>query len=150
MADDFNDGQEWGRLLLIKLGDGATPENLLPLCGLTTRSFSMGNAQVDTTVPNCANPGGKVVQTSRPGQQTVTFNGSGKFIKGVNTKRFVGYVRENKPFTAEVVVPGDGSYTAQWMVSDFQFSGDGTNTMEFTATFNTVTEYEYEEEVVIP
>lgn len=150
MAEEFNDGQEWGRSLLMRLGDGATPEVFKILCGVKARSFTIGAATVDTTVPSCTNPGGKVVATSRPGQQTVSFEASGKFVKGADTKRFQGYVRDNKPFNAEVVVPGDGTYTAQWMVSNFQYTGDETNTLEFSATFNTVTDYEFEEEVIVP
>lgn len=147
MADEFNDGQEWGRVLLIKIGDGATPEVFKILCGVKSRSFTVGAATVDTTVPSCTNPGGKVVATSRPGQQTVSFEASGKFVKGADTKRFLACVRDNKPFNAEVIVPSDGTYTAQWMVSNFQLTGDETNTLEFSATFNTVTEYVYEAEV---
>lgn len=146
MADEFNDGQEWGRTLLFKIGDGATPEAFLPLCGVKTRSFTIGASQVDTTVPSCTNPGGKVIQTSRPGQQTVSFDAAGKFVTGADTKRFLAYVRDNKPFNGIVIVPSDGSYTAQWMVSNFQFTGDETNTLEFSGTFNTVTEYEFEDE----
>ncbi len=150
MADEFTDGQEWGRTLLIKIGDGATPEVFANLCGVKTRSFKLSSSTIDTTTPSCTTPGGKVVQTSRPGQQTVSFDASGKFIGGATMALFLSYVRDTKPFKAEVVVPGDGTYTAQWMVSNFQFSGDMENTMEFSATFNTVTEYTYEAETPTP
>ncbi len=146
MADEFQDGQEWGRTLLIKIGDGNSPEIFSNLCGIKTRSFTLSSDRVDTTVPNCANPGAKVVQTSRPGVQAVSFTGAGKVIVGANTSAFMAYVRDNEPFSAQVVVPGDGTYEAQWVVTNFELSGDETNTMEFSATWNTTTEYTFEAE----
>ncbi|WP_412063975.1 phage tail tube protein [Rhizobium sp. SYY.PMSO] len=146
MADEFQDGQEWGRTLLIKIGDGNSPEVFSNFCGLKTRSFTLSADRVDTTTPNCANPGGKVVQTSRPGVQSVSFTGAGKAINGATMATFRGYVRNNEPFNAQVVVPGDGIYEAQWTVTNFELSGDETNTMEFSATWNTVTDYTYEAE----
>ncbi len=146
MADEYEDGQVFGRTLLIQIGDGATPEVFKNLCGLKTRSFTLSADRIDTTVPSCTNPGGPVVQTSRPGVQSVAFTGAGKAIVGADTKKFRQYVRENTPFNAKVIVPGDGTYTAQWVVTNFELSGDETNTMEFSATFNTTTVYSFEEE----
>ncbi|WP_234836899.1 phage tail tube protein [Sinorhizobium meliloti] len=51
-------GQQLGRSLLIKIGDGNTPEVFSNLCGLKTRSFNMSANEVDTTIPSCTNPGG--------------------------------------------------------------------------------------------
>ncbi len=143
---EYEDGQVWGRTLLIKIGDGATPEVFTNLCGIKTRSFTMSSDRVDTTTPSCTNPGDKVVQTSRPGVQSVSFTGAGKVVSGATTTKFREYVRNNEPFNAQVVVPGDGTYEAQWTVTNFELSGDETNTMEFNATWNTVTDYTYEAE----
>ncbi|MFT4162474.1 phage tail tube protein [Shinella sp.] len=143
MAEDYDDGQVFGRTLLIKITDDGSPAQFNNFCGMKTRSFTLSSDRVDTTVPNCANPGGKVVQTSRPGVQAVSFTGAGKVIVGANTSAFMGYVRDNEPFAAQVVVPGDGTYEAQWVVTNFELSGDETNTMEFSATWNTTTEYTF-------
>ncbi|NTF69377.1 phage tail tube protein [Rhizobium rhizogenes] len=129
------DGQQIGRLLLIKVGDGADPEAFSNLCGLKTRSFNMSATEVDTTIPSCTNPGGPVQKTSRPGISSRTFTGSGNFVSSAAMDGFMNHVRASSVFNAQVVVPGDGTYEGQWFVTDFSFSGDVEPNMEFNATF---------------
>lgn len=143
------DGQQLGRLLLIKIGDGATPgpEVFTNLCGLKTRSFNMSANEVDTTIPSCTNPGGPVQKTSRPGISNRTFSGSGNFVKGTTSTAFLNKVRNSEAFNAQVVVPGDGTYEGSWMVTDFEFSGDVEPNMEFSATFVAADVLEFTAEV---
>ncbi|WFU88988.1 phage tail tube protein [Rhizobium sp. CC1099] len=129
------DGQQLGRLLLIKIGDGADPEVFNNMCGLKTRSFNMSANEIDTTIPSCTNPGGPVQKTSRPGISNRTFSGSGAFVSSTAMDTFMGYVRGASAFNAQVIVPGDGTYEGSWMVTDFSFSGDVEPNMEFSATF---------------
>lgn len=129
------DGQQLGRLLLIKLGDGGSPEVFTNLCGIKTRSFNMSANEVDTTIPSCTNPGGPVQKTSRPGIANRTFTGSGNFVASTAMDTFMDHVRAAEAFNAQVVVPGDGTYEGSWMVTDFTFSGDVEPNMEFNATF---------------
>ncbi len=127
--------QQQGRLLLIKIGDGASPEAFANLCGLTTRNFNLSANEIDTTVPDCDNPGAAVQKTSEPGIVNRTFTGSGKFISGAPQATLMGHVRGATIFNAKVVVPGEGTYQGPWMVSDFDFSGEMEGNMEFSATF---------------
>ena len=138
--------QQTGRTLLIRIGDGATPEVFANLCGIKTRSFNMSANQVDTTVPDCNNPGGPVQQTSVPGITQRTFTGSGKFVSGGTQKILLDHVRAATVFNAEVVVPGDGEYAGPWMVSDFEFSGEDEGNMDFSATFTAAGPLEFTEE----
>ncbi len=129
------DGQQLGRLLLIKIGNGAEPEDFKNLCGIKTRNFNLSANEVDTTIPSCTNPGGPVQKTSRPGISNRTFTGSGNFVKSANSTYFLNKVRNSEAFNAQVVVPGDGTYEGSWMVTEFSFSGDVEPNMEFNATF---------------
>lgn len=127
--------QQKGRLLLIQLGNAAEPEVFTNLCGITTRSFNLSANEVDTTMPDCANPGGPVQRTVEPGIVNRTFSGSGKFVSGAQTAAFMTHVREATIFNAKVLVPGDGTYTGPWMVSEFEFSGEMEGNMDFSSTF---------------
>lgn len=129
------DGQQLGRLLLIKIGDGADPEVFSNLCGLKTRSFNMSATEVDTTIPSCTNPGDPVQKTSRPGISSRTFTGSGNFVSSTAMKAFMAHVRASSAFNAQVIVPGDGTYEGEWFVTDFSFNGDVEPNLEFSATF---------------
>jgi TP901-1 family phage major tail protein len=127
--------QEKGRLLLIQIGDGGGTEVFANLCGLKTRSFNLSANEVDTTIPDCENPGGPVQKTAEPGITNRTFSGSGKFVSGATQAILMGHVNAATVFNAKVIVPGVGTYAGSWMVSDFEFSGEDEGTMEFSATF---------------
>lgn len=128
--------QQKGRLLLIKIGNAANPEVFANLCGLKTRSFNLSASEVDTTMPDCENPGAAVQKTAEPGVVNRTFTGAGAFVSGATQAILMGHVRGATTFNAQVVVPGEGTYTGLWMVSDFEFSGEYEGSMEFSATFS--------------
>lgn len=130
------DGQQEGRLLLIQTGDGGSPEAFTNLCGIVTRSFNMSANDVDTTIPDCENPENTPQKTGVPGIKSRTFTGSGKFVKSVNTTAFMQHVIDATSFNAKVIVPGLGTFTGVWYVTDFSFSGEMEGTLAFDATFN--------------
>ncbi|WP_138725381.1 phage major tail protein, TP901-1 family [Brucella intermedia] len=144
------DGQQIGRLLLIQIGDGNTtpgPETFTNLCGLQTRSFNMSANSVDTTIPDCQNPGATPQKTGVPGIKQRTFTGSGKFVAGANSAYFIGKVNDAAIFNAIVIVPGLGSYEGPWFVTDFEFSGEQEGNMDFSATFEAAGPLTFEAEV---
>ena len=71
--------QENGRELVIKRstapdGSGTRRFRLRPDAD---SAWSISNAEIDTTVPNCTNPALPIVATSVPGRQTLEFTGDG-------------------------------------------------------------------------
>lgn len=128
-------GQQLGRLLLIKISDGGSPEVFSNLCGLKTRSFDLTTASVDTTIPSCTNPGDVVQKTGRPGQASRTFTGSGAYVAGANMSAFMNHVMNATQFNAQVVVPGLGTFEGPYFVTNFNLSGDVDPNMDFSATF---------------
>lgn len=128
-------GQQIGRTLLIQIGDGETPEVFKNLCGLTTRSFNMSANEVDTTIGNCENPAETPQKTAEPGIKNRTFSGSGKYVAKAETGAFITHVNNATKFNAKVIVPGLGTYTGSWFVSDFEFSGELEGNMDFSSTF---------------
>ena len=129
--------QQLGRTLLIQIGDGASPgpEVFTNLCGLKTRSFNLSASEIDTTIPSCTNPGEEVQKTSRPGMVNRTFSGSGAFVSSAAMTAFMDKVINATVFNAKILVPGLGTFTGPFFVTDFEFSGDMENNMEFSATF---------------
>lgn len=142
--------EQLGRLLLIRIGDGASPEVFANLCGIKTRSFNLSANETDTTKPDCANPGGPVQRTARPGIVQRTFSGSGSFVAGGPSAVLMAHVRNATMFNAEVVVPGEGVYKGRWMVSDFEFEGDMEDDMQFSATFSAAGALTFTAEAVAP
>ena len=128
--------QQNARELVIKRGDGASPEVFTFVCGLRTRSFQMSNAQIDTTVPNCDNPAQPIVATSRPGRQTLTFSGDGLFDSDEVGQDVADDARlQRVTINYQVIVPGYGTFEGPFMISDFEFSGDMEDPLAFSATW---------------
>lgn len=141
------DRQHSGRTLLIQMGSGASPEVYKNFCGVNTRSFNMSANEVDTTVVDCLNPAATPQKTAEPGIKSRTFTGSGKYISGVSTSAFMQHVIDATAFPAKVIVPGLGSFTGQWFVSDFELSGEMEGTLEFSATWIAASALEFVAEV---
>ena len=129
------DGQQQGRLLLIQIGDGGSPETFSNLCGVTTTTFNMSANEVDTTIPDCVNPGNTPQKTIDLGIKNRTFTGQGKFVKSVNSTAFIQHVIDATKFNAKVIVPGLGSFTGLWGVTSFEFGGEMEGTMTFNGTW---------------
>ncbi|MGQ3213007.1 phage tail tube protein [Shinella sp.] len=137
------DGEQLGRLLLIKLGDGATPEVFTNLCGLKDRSFDLSANTVDTTKPSCTNPGGPVQKTGRPGITSRTFSGSGTFVSSSIMKAFMGKVINTTVFNAQVVVPGLGTFEGPYFATNFTFDGGMEDDLQFNGTFEAAGELSF-------
>lgn len=128
--------QQNARELVIKRGDGASPQVFSFVCGIKTRTFSMANASIDTTVPNCTDPSAPIVATARPGRQTITFSGDGLFDNNAIGKLVADDAREqNINATYQVIVPGYGTFEGPFFISDFSWNGDMEAPLAFSATW---------------
>jgi TP901-1 family phage major tail protein len=128
--------QQDAKELVIKRGDGASPEVFSFVCGIRTRTFSMSNASIDTTVPNCEDPSLPIVATARPGRQTITFSGDGLFDSNAAGKAIADDAREqNIETNYQVIVPGYGTFEGPFFISDFQWNGDMEDPLAFSATW---------------
>lgn len=129
------DGQQTGRLLLIQISDSASPATYNSLCGIQTRSFNLSANDIDTTIPSCDAPEETPQKTGMPGIKNRTFSGSGKFVKSASSTAFMQHVIDATIFGAKVIVPGLGTFTGDWYVTDFTLDGEQEGTMGFDATF---------------
>ncbi len=128
--------QQNARELVIKRGDAGSPENFTFVCGMRTRSFQMSNAQVDTTVPSCADPSAPIVATARPGRQTIQFSGDGLFDNDAVGKAVADDARtQSITRNYQVIVPGYGTFEGPFFISDFEWSGDMEDPLAFSATW---------------
>jgi predicted secreted protein len=127
--------QQLGRLLLIKIATAQGPRVVENMCGFRARTFNLSANEVDRTIPNCDNPGGPVQRRVRPGIAQRTFSGSGLFVSGSVSGLVIEHVNANTVLDADVIVPGVGTYSGDWMISNFELSGDVEDDLAFSATF---------------
>lgn len=127
--------QQIGRALLIKAGDGASPEVFTNICGIKTRSFNMSANEVDTTVPDCDNPENPPQKTSAPGILDQSFSGSGLFTNTAAGKQMLDDARGGVTRNYQVVVPGYGTFEGPYGVFNLELAGELEGNLEFSATF---------------
>jgi predicted secreted protein len=124
------------RNLLIKrsaLADGTGARG--NVCGIRTRSWSIANAEIDTTIPNCDDPSLPLVTTSEPGAQTLEFTGDGIFEDSTASILVADDARLQRSPIYEVIVPGYGTWVGPMSVFNYQWNGDQAEKLQFSATW---------------
>lgn len=124
--------QQNARELVIKRYNGSTFDFV---CGIRTRSWTMSNAQIDTTVPDCDDPSAPIVATAIPGRQTLSFSGDGLFDTAQVGKDVADDARLQRITNYQIIAPDYGQWEGPFMVSDFEFSGDMEDPLAFSATW---------------
>lgn len=127
--------QQDAKELVIERGDGASPEVFSYVCGLRSKTFTMSNASIDTTVPNCEDPSLPIIATARPGRQTLTFQGDGLFDNATVGKAVFDDARNQTETNYRITIPGVGSFAGPMFVSDYSNSGDMEDPLAFSATW---------------
>lgn len=136
-----------GRLLLLKVGDGNSPETYLTPCGFKARSFTINNNLVDTSRPDCQSPGGIVRYTGMYGIQTLTFSGSGTSEDSATNLRLKDAARNQTDLNCQIVVPDEGVYEGAVLIGSMEYSGDTEGEMEFSCDITFTGGWTYEAEV---
>jgi predicted secreted protein len=127
--------RQQGLALLLKRGDGGSPEVFTTLCGFKDRSLNLSTSQIDTTAQDCnAALGVPVQETSAPGKQSRSFNVSGNFEDDVAGKATVDDARLGNVTNYQIIVPGYGTFEGPMFWTDFTLDGPIEGDMEFSGT----------------
>ncbi|MFN6976710.1 MAG: phage major tail protein, TP901-1 family [Gemmobacter sp.] len=124
-----------GRLVLIRIGDGAVPEVYAVLCGLTAKSLSIGNEEIDVTTADCVAPGGIMWSEVLAGTKRVSVSGSGLFTDETTEKRLNTVAMSADAMAMfEVVVPSLGTFQGRFMVQSLEFTGNNSEGATYALT----------------
>jgi TP901-1 family phage major tail protein len=122
-----------GRLLLIKIHDGADPGAYETFCGLTTRALTINNEEFDVTTADCETPGGKMWAEVLDGVSRISVSGNGYTKKDDAEARLATIAMASPPVEGfQVIVPNVGTFTAEMFVQSSEFGGDDTNGATFS------------------
>lgn len=128
--------QQVGRLLAIKVGDGASPNEAFSFgCGFTTQQFQINNNMVDITTPDCANPANIPKEKLTYGIQSIQFTGSGKADNAASNLGFHNAARQQLTKNYQIIVPGWGMFQGPFLIESLNLSGEQEGNMDFEATF---------------
>lgn len=115
-----------GRLMLIKIGDGATPtEAFTTLCGLRSKTLTINNAEVDVTSADCTTPGGPLWTEVMDGAKRVSVSGNGYFKDETAEATLTTLALADTPMgNFQIIVPDFGTFEGEFMVSSVEFGGE--------------------------
>lgn len=114
-----------GRLLLIKMGDGADPEVFTTICALTTKSITINNEEIDITTPDCDDPGGAMWTEVIDGAKRLSFSGNGISKGRAEELSALEVALASTPeANLQVVLPNFGTFAARFFFQSFEVGGE--------------------------
>jgi TP901-1 family phage major tail protein len=121
-----------GKDLLIKVGDGATPEVFTTIAGLRTTSLGFNAQTIDITNADSANMWRELLANAGVRQASVSGSGVFKDAGSDETARGIFFNQDLKNW--KIVVPDFGEITGPFAVAALQYEGtyDGEVRMSLT------------------
>lgn len=121
-----------GRDVLIRLGDGASPEGFVTVAGIRTKTFSLKAPAADATAAD--SPEGWREMIAGAGVKTVSVKGAGVFKDAASDARMRQVFFDGEAVNTELVVPDFGILSGAFIVDELKYGGahDGEATMEIT------------------
>ncbi len=110
-----------GKDMLVKIGDGGSPESFTTVAGLRTRTFSLNAREVDATH---SESGGWRELLAGAGVRQAAVAGAGVFLNdaaalSLRAAFFAGAVRR-----FQLAVPGLGTMTGPFLIANLDYAGD--------------------------
>lgn len=115
-----------GRLMLVKIGDGATPtEAFTTLCGLRSKTLTINNAEVDVTSASCSDPGGPLWTEVMEGAKRVEVSGNGYFTDSAAEGALKDLAMDDTPLANfQIIVPDFGTFQGSFILSSVEYGGE--------------------------
>lgn len=114
-----------GRALLVKIGDGASPEVFSNLCGLNSKTLTINNSSIDVTTPDCSSPGGALWTETLGGLKNVSVSGDGFFEDSASELRMNTLAMASDNIgNFQIVVPDFGTYAGAFRIASLEFGGE--------------------------
>ncbi len=120
-----------GSALLLKIGDGASPEAFTTIGGLRSTSITLNDEAVDIT-----NKDSSAVRAllANGGFQSTTISGSGVFTDAASEGTLRGKFGASSFSNFQVIVPDFGTYTGAFMVASLEYAGEFNGEVTYSVT----------------
>jgi TP901-1 family phage major tail protein len=117
--------KQQGRLLLIKIGDGATSEVFSVLCGLNSKTLTINTNEYDVTTADCVTPGGALWTEVQTGAKRLSVSGNGYFEDSAAEARAnTVAMADDAVANYQVIVPGLGTFSGAFILSTLEWGGE--------------------------
>ena len=114
-------GQD-GANLLLKIGDGASPQIFTTIGGCRTNQIALNEEMVDITNKSSAN---KMRELLRAGVKSVSCSGEGVFVDdaAIETVRGYFFATDGLFVDFELIVPDFGTFMGPFLLTNLTFDG---------------------------
>jgi TP901-1 family phage major tail protein len=110
-----------GKELIVRIGDGGTPETFTTVAGLRASTFSLNAREIDATH---AQSRGGWRELIGAGLRQAAFAGSGVFLKGAAAERLRAVFFAGDAASFEIVAPGLGVFAGPFLIANLDYAGD--------------------------
>ena len=110
-----------GRDLLVKIGDGGSPETFTTVAGLRATTLSFNSTTVDITNADSANQWRELLAGA--GVKSAAFSGSGVFKDAASDESLRSAFFNQTAPNFQVVIPNFGTVTGAFQIASLQYEG---------------------------
>lgn len=111
-----------GSDLLVKIGDGGSPESFTAAVGLRTKSMKFNAESVDISNSDSVNKWRELLAGA--GLKSATFTGSGVFKDDTTDETIRAEYVAQTIKNYQIVIPGFGTWEGPFQITDLEYSGD--------------------------
>lgn len=131
-----------GSDLLIKVGDGASPEVFTALAGLRSKTLKFNTETVDVTNQDSTGKWRELLEGA--GIKSASVSGSGVFTDAtadetIRAAKFAGTIKNY-----QIIIPGFGTVEGPFQISDLQYGGDHNKEVPVDLTLESAGEITWE------
>ena len=120
-----------GSSLLVKIGDGASPEAFTTIGGLRSTSISLNDEAVDVTTMDSSNAR---TLLANGGIQTITISGSGVCTDAASEGTLRSKFGAASFSIFQIIIPDFGTYTGAFMVASLEYAGEFNGEVTYSVT----------------
>lgn len=110
-----------GKDLLLKRGDGGSPESFTTIAGLRSTSISLSDEMVDITNKDSSN---QRTLLGGAGVNSVSISGSGVFTDGPSEVALRTAFADGTLDNYQVIIPDLGTYQGAFQITSLEYSGE--------------------------
>lgn len=115
-----------GRAFLLRIGDGETPtEVFTPFAGLTAKSLTISNEQIDVTTHGI-DPTSKIWRETLDGVSAINISGDFMLSEDAPEATLVAAANSaDQQANFEIFIPTIGTYSGRFFIAELSFSAEG-------------------------
>jgi len=121
-----------GSALLMKIGDGASPEAFTTIGGMRSTSLTMNDEMVDVTNKDSSNARTILAQG---GVNSISVAGSGVFTDSASETTLKGKFNVSALTNYQFLVPDFGTFTGAFMLTTLEYGGEYNGEVTYSFTF---------------